>query len=157
MASLPVSATLCLHAQAKYEDWMAQSRTGIPLFRAALAIALVWVVVWLVVGFIKFNSVRPFDLMDGYRRAQLNCRMTGFHPGANQEKTFRRPDRAEVSLCLARVDETFRRNETDEVSRVIAVTATWALVPATALLILGAVGAAIQRRREPGGEPVGPG
>jgi hypothetical protein len=124
---------------------MARWQTDTPLMRRALALVMLWLIVWAVLGYRNHIAVPTYDQRPGYREAMERCAGSRFEASEAGELYARTPRRLEMLACTEGARAPYLRAELDEQRRVTVRTLAWALVPSLLLLLLAAFGEEVRR------------
>lgn len=132
---------------------MARWQTDTPLMRRALALVMLWLILWAVLGYRNHTAIPSYDQRPGYREAMERCAGSRFEASEAGELYARTPRRVEMSACTELARAPYLQAELDEQRRVTLVTLAWALLPSLLLLLLAAFSEEVRRLllpRDPG-------
>ncbi len=130
---------------------MSRWRTDTPVMRRALALVMIWLILWAVLGYRHHISIPTYDQRPGYRAAMERCAGSRFQASPAGELYATTPDRREMRACTETARAPFLQAELDEQRRVTFATLAWALLPSLLLLLLAAFGEEIRRMLRPRG------
>ncbi len=130
---------------------MAQRRTDTPLFRKALAVIVLWLLAWAVIGYRNHQAIQPYDQRAGYAAAIQGCADDRLELSRDGTSTFRPAGGLEMRDCTERIRDRYLAAENAEQRQVALATLAWALLPALLLLLLAAFAPELRRlfRRRP--------
>ena len=117
---------------------MARWQTDTPVMRRALTLVMIWLILWVVLGYRNHMSILSYDQRPGYREAMERCAGSRFETSLAGELYARTPGRREMAGCTELARARFEEAELDEQRRVTILTLAWALVPSLLLLLLAA-------------------
>lgn len=128
---------------------MARWQTDRPVMRRALALVMVWLVLWVVLGYRRHVSIPSYDQRPGYREAMQACADDRLLASRSGELMARRPTRREMANCTESARARFIAAETGEQRRASVTILAWALLPSLLLLLLAAFSQEIGRLLRP--------
>lgn len=114
-----------------------RGRLNTPTFRVALTIGALWMIGWVVAGFVRLRAVEPFEMSQSYREEVGKCADDRIDL-TNNQLPLRPPTIEERNFCVGLATSTFRKWEAAERRGTIADAAKWAVIPAFLILMLAA-------------------
>ena len=125
---------------------MARWQSDTPVMRRALTLVMIWLVVWVVLGYRNHNAILSYDQRPGYREAMERCAGSRFETSLAGELYARTPGRREMAGCTEVARAAYLRAEVDEQRRVTLATLAWALLPSLLLLLFAAFAPELRRQ-----------
>ena len=124
---------------------MAQRRTDSLLFRKALALVALWLLIWAAIGFCNHQAVQTYDQRAGYRAAMQGCADDRLELSRDGASTFRPVGGLEMRACTEAIRSRYLSAEDAEQRQVAFSTLAWALLPSLLLLLLAAFAPELRR------------
>jgi hypothetical protein len=128
---------------------MARWQTDTPVMRRALTLVLVWLVLWMVLGYRSHTSILSYDQRPGDREAMERCAEPRFEASPAGDLYARTPGRREMAGCTELARAAYLQAELNEQRRATFVTLAFALVPSLLILLLAAFAEEIRRLLRP--------
>ena len=124
---------------------MAARRTDTPLFRKALALVALWLLVWAVIGYRNHQAIQAYDQRAGYAAAMQGCADDRLELSRDGASTFRPVGGLEMRECTEAIRGRYLDAENAEQRQVALATLAWALLPSLLLLLFAAFAPELRR------------
>lgn len=128
---------------------MTRWQTDTPAMRRALTLVLIWLVLWMVLGYRSHTAILSYDRRPGYREAMERCAGPRFEASPAGDLYARIPGRREMAGCTEHARAAYLQAELNEQRRATFVTLAFALVPSLLVLLLAAFAEEIRRLLRP--------